>query len=89
MVEIPTIAIFVIVVSVVGLVGGILALALWLVAVIPVMGAITSAYTLTFPIFALLASPFVLLGGGPFLMAWSSFKFTVFMLEMGVLNTMD
>jgi len=87
LIEIPTIAIIVIVVSVTGILLGTLTLALWLVAIIPVMGSFTGIYLLTWPLIGLLSSPFILLIGAPGSLVWGAYKFVVMMLTIAVLST--
>ena len=89
MIEIPTIAIALIVVSVVGIVVGTLLLAIWLVSIIPVMLFFISTYALFWPLIALVSLPFVILGGGPFILMYGSFISIVMLLVIAVLATAD
>ena len=94
MVEIPTIAITLIVGSIVGLVVGTVLLALWLVAIIPTIGFWTAICFAVYPVLFLLShlifffgSPFFILVGGPVILAFLSWKLAVMMLTIGVLAT--
>ena len=89
LIEIPTIAIIVIVASVIGIVVGTLTLAIWLVSIIPITAGFTGIYLFTWPLIGLLSSPFILLAGAPLSLVWGAYKFAVMMLVIAVLATED